>query len=142
MAVRVIREEFNQDYRSVVIDDRKLYEEVRDYVGSSNPTLADRVQFYDPEREKLFEVLHELRRTYHDSEIKARQVCTAAGEDAALRDAILEFAADKLGRLQPKNLGLYLKANSGRTDSWIGRVARYSRIPWWLALSLTTRKSL
>ena len=32
MAVRVIREEFNQEYRKVVIDDRDLYEEVRDYV--------------------------------------------------------------------------------------------------------------
>ncbi len=32
MAVRVIREEFNKDYRKVVIDDRALYEEVRDYV--------------------------------------------------------------------------------------------------------------
>ena len=34
MAVRVIREEFNQEYRKVVIDDRALYEEVRDYVRS------------------------------------------------------------------------------------------------------------
>ena len=37
MAVRVIREEFNQDYRGVVIDDRDLYEEVRDYVGVDQP---------------------------------------------------------------------------------------------------------
>ena len=34
MAVRVIREEFNDDYRGVVIDDQQLYEEVRDYVAS------------------------------------------------------------------------------------------------------------
>ena len=33
MAVRVIREEFNSEYRGVVIDDRALFEEVRDYVG-------------------------------------------------------------------------------------------------------------
>ena len=45
MAVRVIREEFNRNYRGVVIDDRALYEEVRDYVGSINPELADRVEW-------------------------------------------------------------------------------------------------
>jgi ribonuclease E len=53
MAVRVIREEFNDDYRGVVIDDRELYEEVRDYVASISPSLADRVQYYDPEVEPL-----------------------------------------------------------------------------------------
>jgi ribonuclease E len=45
MAVRVIREEFNRDYRGVVIDDPALYEEVRDYVASINPELADRVEW-------------------------------------------------------------------------------------------------
>ncbi len=45
MAVRVIREEFNKEYRGVVIDDRQLYEEVRDYVASINPELADRVEY-------------------------------------------------------------------------------------------------
>ena len=37
MAVRVIREEFNKEYRKVVIDDRALYEEVRDYVRTISP---------------------------------------------------------------------------------------------------------
>ena len=45
MAVRVIREEFNRNYRGVVIDDRDLFEEVRDYVGSISPELADRVEW-------------------------------------------------------------------------------------------------
>jgi ribonuclease E len=45
MAVRVIREEFNRDYRGVIIDDRDLYEEVRDYVASISPELADRVEY-------------------------------------------------------------------------------------------------
>ncbi|HVF75697.1 MAG TPA: Rne/Rng family ribonuclease [Acidimicrobiales bacterium] len=60
MAVRVIREEFNRDYRAVVIDDRALYEDVRDYVASISPELADRVEFYDPEAEALpiFERFH------------------------------------------------------------------------------------
>ncbi|HEY8545510.1 MAG TPA: ribonuclease E/G, partial [Acidimicrobiales bacterium] len=53
MAVRAIREEFNQHYRGVIIDDRKLYEQVRDYVGSISPTLADRVEYYDPATEPL-----------------------------------------------------------------------------------------
>ncbi|HEX6421851.1 MAG TPA: Rne/Rng family ribonuclease [Acidimicrobiales bacterium] len=53
MAVRVIREEFSQDYRSVLIDDRELYTAVRDYVASISPELADRVEFYDPEAEPL-----------------------------------------------------------------------------------------
>jgi ribonuclease E len=53
MAVRVIREEFSQDYRSVLIDDRDLYNAVRDYVASISPELADRVEFYDPEVEPL-----------------------------------------------------------------------------------------
>jgi ribonuclease E len=53
MAVRVIREEFNRDYRGVVIDDRALYEDVVQYVTSLNPELADRVRFYDPSTEKL-----------------------------------------------------------------------------------------
>jgi ribonuclease E len=53
MAVRVIREEFNKEYRGVVIDDRPLYEEVRDYVGTISPALADRVQYFDPETEPL-----------------------------------------------------------------------------------------
>jgi ribonuclease E len=53
MAVRVIREEFNNDYRGVIIDDREMYESVRDYVASISPELADRVEHYDPEVEEL-----------------------------------------------------------------------------------------
>ncbi len=60
IAVRVIREELNREYRAVVIDDRALYEQVRDYVGAVNPELADRVEFFDPEVESLpvFERYH------------------------------------------------------------------------------------
>jgi ribonuclease E len=53
MAVRVIREEFNQNYRGIVIDDRELYEEVRSYVESISPELADRVEFHDSSVEPL-----------------------------------------------------------------------------------------
>jgi ribonuclease E len=60
LAVRVIREEFNSDYRGVVIDDQRLYEDVRDYVEAFNPELADRIEFYDAVAEGLtvFERFH------------------------------------------------------------------------------------
>ena len=53
LAVRVIREEFNAEYRGVVIDDARLHEDVRDYVQAFNPELADRVEFYDADDEGL-----------------------------------------------------------------------------------------
>jgi ribonuclease E len=53
MAVRVIREEFSQEYRSVLIDNHELYVAVRDYVASISPELADRVEYYDSETEPL-----------------------------------------------------------------------------------------
>ncbi|HZN14415.1 MAG TPA: Rne/Rng family ribonuclease [Acidimicrobiales bacterium] len=60
LAVRIIREEFNTEYRGVVIDDPTLYEQVRDYVESISPELADRVEFYDPAEDPLpiFERFH------------------------------------------------------------------------------------
>ena len=60
LAVRVIREEFNADYRGVLIDDERLWQDVRDYVAAFNPDLADRVEYYDAEKEglSLFERHH------------------------------------------------------------------------------------
>jgi ribonuclease E len=60
MAVRVIREEFNKEYRGIVIDDQRLFEEISDYVTSISPALADRVEFYDVAEEPLpmFERFH------------------------------------------------------------------------------------
>ena len=60
MAVRVIREEFNKEYRGVVIDDERLYGEVAEYVSLITPALADRVEHYDKNEEKisLFERFH------------------------------------------------------------------------------------
>jgi len=60
MAVRVIREEFNKEYRGVVIDDAQMYSEVSDYVAVISPGLADRVEHYDRSVEKisLFERFH------------------------------------------------------------------------------------
>ena len=53
LAVRVIREEFNSEYRGVIIDDKRLFEDVHDYIGAFNPELADRVEYYDPDEEGL-----------------------------------------------------------------------------------------
>jgi len=53
LAVRVLREELNEDYRGVIIDDQELYEKVREYVLAVNPELADRIEYYDRASEEL-----------------------------------------------------------------------------------------
>ena len=53
MAVRVIREEFNKEYRGIVLDDEHLFDEVSEYVSVITPALADRVEFYDTSVEPL-----------------------------------------------------------------------------------------
>ncbi len=53
LALRVIREEFNDEYRTIAIDDPQLFEEVRSYVASISPTLADRVEYFDTATEPL-----------------------------------------------------------------------------------------
>jgi ribonuclease E len=60
MAVRIVREELNRDYRAVLIDDWALYQAVRSYVEEMEPELADRVEFYDTAEERLpiFERFH------------------------------------------------------------------------------------
>ncbi len=58
LAVRAIREEFNRNYRGVVIDDRRLYEEVRDYVASISPELTERVEYAGDDPLPLFERYH------------------------------------------------------------------------------------
>ncbi|MBM35799.1 MAG: ribonuclease E/G [Acidimicrobiaceae bacterium] len=60
LAVRVIREEFSRDYRGVVIDDPSLYQQVKGYMETVTPALADRIEFHDKEKEPLplFERYH------------------------------------------------------------------------------------
>ncbi len=53
MPFRVIREEFNKQYRSVVVDDRSLYEEASSYLETMAPALADRIEFHDPTEQEL-----------------------------------------------------------------------------------------
>jgi ribonuclease E len=53
LAVRVLREELNDDYRGVIIDNRELFDKVCEYVMAVNPELADRIEFYDKGTEEL-----------------------------------------------------------------------------------------
>ncbi len=60
MAVRMIREEFNADFRSVMIDDADLHAEIRSYAESVAPALAERITYYDADKDPLpmFERYH------------------------------------------------------------------------------------
>ena len=51
--LRLIREELNSDYRGVIIDDQDLYSKVSGYISSIIRPLADRVEYYDPGKQKL-----------------------------------------------------------------------------------------
>jgi ribonuclease E len=60
LAVRVIREEFNAEYRGVIIDDQRMFDDVKDYVSAFNPELANRIEFHDAVADglPLYERLH------------------------------------------------------------------------------------
>ncbi len=60
IAVRLIREEFNKEYRGVVINDQEMFGSVSEYVSAVIPALAERVQYYDEKEENLslFERYH------------------------------------------------------------------------------------
>ena len=60
LAVRVIREEFNAEYRGVVIDDRRLYEEVQGVRRRDQPRARRPRRVLRPEAERLplFEQFH------------------------------------------------------------------------------------
>jgi len=60
LPLRVVREEFTKEYRSVLVDDRQLHDEVRAYIEAVTPELAERVEYYDAEAEglPLFERFH------------------------------------------------------------------------------------
>ena len=53
IALRVIREEFTEEYRGVIVDDPGLFELVHSYVTEIDPALADRVEYYDAQSEDL-----------------------------------------------------------------------------------------
>ena len=53
MPFRMIREEFNKEYRSVIIDDSELFEEAKSYLATVAPALADRIEFHDSATEEV-----------------------------------------------------------------------------------------
>ena len=58
LVVRVIREEFTKEYRSVVIDDDEIYTEVKAYVDAIAPELSERVERYEDQDLPIFERFH------------------------------------------------------------------------------------
>jgi len=60
LALRAIREELNDEYRGIVVDDLDLFNLVRAYVADIDPELADRVEYYDAAAEgiSIFERNH------------------------------------------------------------------------------------
>ncbi len=60
LAIKIIREELNEDYRLLIIDNHAIYSQVKDYVDAVNPGMADRVEFYDQSANEipLFERYH------------------------------------------------------------------------------------
>ena len=60
LAARLIREEFNSEYRAVVIDDPALFTEMSEYVAAISPAMGDRVRYFDRAVEPLplFERFH------------------------------------------------------------------------------------
>lgn len=50
---RNIRDKFNDEYRSLIVDNWDLYEEITSYLKSVAPDLADRIKYYDTEKETL-----------------------------------------------------------------------------------------
>ena len=53
LAVRIIREEFSKDYRGVIINDPTLFQQVKSYMETITPALADRIEFHDESSESL-----------------------------------------------------------------------------------------
>ncbi len=53
MPFRMIREEFNKEYRSVVVDNLGLFEEAKSYLATIAPALAERIEYHNPEVEEI-----------------------------------------------------------------------------------------
>lgn len=59
LVMRMIREEFNREYRAIVVDNKDLYKEILKYVEAIMPELVERVELYKDSKElDLFERYH------------------------------------------------------------------------------------
>lgn len=57
LAIRVIRDLFTSDVEQVIVDDKDVYEEIREYLEEVAPDLSDRVEYYD-DKMSLYERFH------------------------------------------------------------------------------------
>jgi len=131
MAVRVIREEFNNEYRGVVIDDPELFEDVRDYVASISPALADRVELFDRAEEPLplFERFH-----VHEQLHKAldRKVWLPSGGSLIIEHTEALTVIDvntgkKRGHVEPRGDGVSQQPRGGGRSRPAAPVAGHRR---------------
>lgn len=53
MVLRVLREDLNEDYRAIYVDDKELFTQAKTYVSKFNSEFAKRIHYYDTSREKL-----------------------------------------------------------------------------------------
>ena len=65
MPFRMIREEFNKEYRSVIIDDPELFEEAKSYLATVAPALADRIEYHNSSIEEV----HLFERFYVEEQL-------------------------------------------------------------------------
>ena len=132
LAVRVIREEFNADYRSVV--DRRpppLRGACKAYIAAFNPELADRVEYYDPAAEglSLFEHYH-----VHEQVHKAldRKVWLPSGGSLIIEHTealtVIDVNTGKnVGTSSPRGDGVPQQPRGGRGDRQAAAPARHRR---------------
>ncbi len=57
LVIRVIREHFTRDFKRLLVDDRKTYDQILSYLGGTESDLIDKVQIYGDEI-PLFERFH------------------------------------------------------------------------------------
>ncbi len=57
LVLRVVREHFTKDFRRLMIDDTEVYEQVAEYLGSTDPDLVQKVKRYEGDL-PLFERFH------------------------------------------------------------------------------------
>ncbi|MFN8016098.1 MAG: Rne/Rng family ribonuclease [Acidimicrobiia bacterium] len=59
LVMRMIREEFNKEFRSIVVDNKELYDQIKSYVDAIAPELSSRVQYYEHDDElDIYERYH------------------------------------------------------------------------------------
>ena len=115
LVVRVIREEFTKEYRSIVIDDPALYQDVKSYVEAIAPELAERVELYEDPDLPVFERFH-----VHEQLHKAldRKVWLPSGGSLIIERTealtVIDVNTGKnVGQVEPRGDGLRQQPRGG-----------------------------